>query len=48
MTEKDKVGLAAGKTWAEVSDIVCTVKSADPEAREGKVIYIPQKTHCFR
>jgi hypothetical protein len=44
MMEREKAGPAAGKTWAEVSNIVCTVEWADAEAREGKVIYIPQNS----
>jgi energy-coupling factor transporter ATP-binding protein EcfA2 len=41
---KDEAGPAAGKTWAEVSNIICTVEWADAEVHEGKVIYIPQNS----
>ncbi len=36
------VGPAPGKTWAEVSEIDCTVEWGDPDTARGRVIYIPQ------
>ena len=44
MTDKTKAGPAAGKTWADVSHITCTVEWADANVSRGKVIYIPQNS----
>jgi hypothetical protein len=38
----DEIGPAAGKTWGEVSDIICEVEWASGKKEGGKVIYIPQ------
>lgn len=41
-TDRNKIGPAAGKTWASVSSINCTVEWATGDSEGGKVIYIPQ------
>jgi len=44
MIDEAKAGPAAGKTWANVSHIKCTVEWADPNVSRGKIIYIPQNS----
>lgn len=43
-TTEDSAGPAAGKTWADVEHISCTVEWASGGTSNGKVIYIPQNT----
>lgn len=42
--DKADAGPAAGKTWSEVEDLQYRVEWGDPNATEGKVIYIPQNS----
>src|ERR1017187_522493 len=44
MVDETKAGPAAGKTWADVSHISCTVEWADANVIRGKIIYIPQNS----
>lgn len=37
-------GPAAGKSWADVAHISCTIEWGDEEAGDGQVIYIPQNS----
>lgn len=39
-----EVGPAAGFTWADVSDVTCTVEWESGTGTSGKVIYIPQNS----
>jgi ABC-type cobalamin/Fe3+-siderophores transport system ATPase subunit len=43
-TSARNAGPAAGKTWAEVDYVGCTVEWGDAKASTGKVIYIPQNS----
>lgn len=38
------IGPAPGKTWGSVADIECTVAWGEPNAKTGRVIYIPQNS----
>jgi energy-coupling factor transporter ATP-binding protein EcfA2 len=42
--KREKLGPAAGKTWADVADIHCDVDWAAPSEHTGQVIYIPQNS----
>jgi hypothetical protein len=42
--KREKLGPAAGKTWAEVAAIHCEVDWAAPSEHTGQVIYIPQNS----
>lgn len=42
ITDRSKVGPAAGKTWSGVSQIECKVEWGIGESTNGRVIYIPQ------
>nr|WP_152625860.1 hypothetical protein [Acidithrix ferrooxidans] len=42
--DRNMVGPAAGKSWVDVSDVVCSVEWGSAEVTSGKVIYIPQNS----
>ena len=42
MTDRNKVGPAAGKTWSSVAQIKCEVEWGVGKSENGRVIYIPQ------
>jgi len=41
---KEDAGPAASKTWSDVADISCSVVWADPDAQNGRVVYVPQNS----
>lgn len=43
-SSEHEVGPAAGFTWADVSDVTCTVEWESGTGTSGKVIYIPQNS----